>query len=48
MHDNPEYWARFAVACGSANCLHQPLGMLNSKDVEDILPKVIVRNIKKS
>jgi fructose-1-phosphate kinase PfkB-like protein len=41
--DDPEYWARFAAACGSANCIHPELGMLKAEDVDDILPEVVVK-----
>lgn len=34
--------ARLAVACGAANCIRQELGMLYRKDVEALLPRVIV------
>jgi 1-phosphofructokinase family hexose kinase len=40
--NDPEYWARFGAACGSANCLHPELGMLKAEDVKDILPEVII------
>ncbi len=40
--DTPEYWARFATACGSANCLQPQLGMLKAEDVDRILPEVVV------
>jgi 1-phosphofructokinase family hexose kinase len=43
---NPKYWARFATACGSANCLHPQLGMLKAEDVKDILPKVTIETYK--
>ena len=41
-NDELSHWARYAVACGSANCLHPALGMLRAEDVEEIIPKVTV------
>lgn len=38
-----EQTAVFAVACGSANCLTEDLGMFNRKDVEALLSKVILK-----
>lgn len=35
-----EQIASYGVACGAANCLHEELGMLKKKDVNDLLPKV--------
>ncbi|MBK9732011.1 MAG: hypothetical protein IPO83_12120 [Chitinophagaceae bacterium] len=34
--------ARFAAACGSANCIREELGLLYRKDVEALLEKVVV------
>lgn len=44
-NDDPEEWARFATACGSANCIHSELGMLSAEDVTDLLDKVKVEII---
>jgi 1-phosphofructokinase family hexose kinase len=41
-NEDPAYWAKFAAACGSANCIHPQLGMLKKADVERILNKVII------
>lgn len=43
--EEPEYWARFATACGSANCIHPQLGMLKAEDVNKVLPDVTVTKI---
>jgi len=37
---------KLAVACGAANCLREELGMFYKKDVEKLLDKVIVEDIK--
>ncbi len=41
-NEDPAYWAKFAAACGSANCLHPQLGMLKKKDVERIVNQVTI------
>ncbi len=38
--------ARLGVACGSANCVRKDLGMLNKKDVNDLLGQVSIEKIK--
>jgi tagatose 6-phosphate kinase len=40
-----EETARFAAACGSANCLREDLGLLYRKDVEELLSKVTVNSV---
>ncbi|MGY5846137.1 1-phosphofructokinase family hexose kinase [Salegentibacter sp. HM20] len=35
--------ARYAVACGAANCLHEDLGLLLQKDVMQLLPQVTLK-----
>lgn len=37
--------ARYGVACGAANCMYEPLGMLLKKDVEALLPKTIITTV---
>lgn len=44
-HEEPTRWARFAAACGSANCIHPPLGMLKQKDVKTIVHDVTLNKI---
>ncbi|HET6527376.1 MAG TPA: hexose kinase [Balneolaceae bacterium] len=39
-NEDPAYWAKYAAACGTANCVHPELGMLKSKDVDTIFEKV--------
>lgn len=49
LHDeDPRNWARYAVACGSANCIHPELGMLKTHDVEHILSNVTIEILDKS
>lgn len=43
--DPLEQRVKLAVACGSANCIHPPLGMLQKADVETIAPEVTLREI---
>ena len=38
--------ARMGVACGSANCVRQDLGMLNKQDVNDLFGQVSIAKIK--
>ena len=40
-----EETARFAAACGSANCLREDLGLLCRKDVEELLSKVKLNSV---
>ncbi|MFH5884947.1 1-phosphofructokinase family hexose kinase [Halalkalibaculum sp. DA3122] len=40
--EDPCYWARYATACGSANCIHPELGLLKAEDVNQILPDVTI------
>lgn len=44
--DVPKAWARFATACGSANCLRPDLGMLSAADVTNLLDNVNIEIIK--
>lgn len=37
--------AAYGVACGTANCLNEDLGQLLKKDVQELLPKVDVKEI---
>jgi len=39
-NNNVEYWAKYATACGSANCLNPDLGMLDQEDVLEIFKEV--------
>ena len=43
--DNVMEWARLSTACGSANCIHPKLGMLNSNKVDQIKPNVKVEQV---
>lgn len=43
----PEDIARYGVACGAANCMYEALGMLQKKDVDEIVPKVQLNQLKK-
>lgn len=45
IQDNPQSWGRYAVACGSANCIHPQLGMLKKEDVKNILEKVNINQL---
>ncbi|HLR25210.1 MAG TPA: PfkB family carbohydrate kinase [Fodinibius sp.] len=38
-------WARFATACGSANCIHPQLGMLKASIVEELIDEVKVEKL---
>lgn len=44
-YDNPEQWAKFAVACGSANCINPELGMLSAKDAARIFKEVTTTSL---
>lgn len=41
----PQKISEFATACGTANCIHQDLGMLKKEDVYALFPKVQTNNI---
>lgn len=43
---NPQEIARYGVACGTANCVNQKLGMLERKGVEQLLSKVEIKKLK--
>ncbi|MCF8714760.1 1-phosphofructokinase [Joostella atrarenae] len=40
---NIEDIAKYGVACGAANCLNEDLGILKLEDVENLLPKVKIK-----
>lgn len=42
---SPIHWAKLAAACGSANCIHPPLGMLKKEDVKAIVRDVTLSKI---
>ncbi|SMO52743.1 1-phosphofructokinase family hexose kinase [Fodinibius sediminis] len=44
-YDFPEQWAKFATACGSANCISPQLGMLAAADVHKIFEHVTVTSV---
>lgn len=44
-YEAPEQWAKFAAACGSANCMNPALGMLKKKDVEVIINQVKIKRL---
>jgi 1-phosphofructokinase family hexose kinase len=46
QYDEPNQWATYAAACGSANCIHPELGMLKAQEVEQIFEKVTLNKIK--
>lgn len=43
--NEPQQWARYATACGSANCIHPELGMLQRRDVERIFEQVTLKTV---
>jgi fructose-1-phosphate kinase PfkB-like protein len=43
-HMPPEDIARWAVACGAANCLREELGMFYREDVDNLLNEVSIKN----
>lgn len=43
--NEPEQWTRYAAACGSANCIHPELGMLQRSDVERIFEQVMLKKL---
>lgn len=45
-NDNHKHWATYAVACGSANCIHPELGMLKADDVTAFLSKITVETFE--
>ncbi|HLR31831.1 MAG TPA: PfkB family carbohydrate kinase [Fodinibius sp.] len=45
QEEDPEDWARFATACGSANCIHPQLGMLTKDIVEEVIDEVKVEKL---
>ncbi|HEX6981506.1 MAG TPA: 1-phosphofructokinase family hexose kinase [Balneolaceae bacterium] len=44
--ENPAHCAKYAAACGTANCIHPELGMLRSRDVNAIFKKVKLEEIE--
>lgn len=48
VHNNfsSEQIAAYGASCGAANCLHEELGELQKETVEELLKKVVVKNIK--
>lgn len=42
-HEYPQEWAKFAAACGSANCIYPELGMLQAEDVKRITDQVTLQ-----
>ncbi|MCW9707972.1 1-phosphofructokinase family hexose kinase [Fodinibius salsisoli] len=45
-YDKPGQWAKYAAACGSANCIHPELGMLKAEEVEQIFEQVTLNIVK--
>lgn len=44
-NDSHEYWATFATACATANCIHPQLGMLDAEDVDSFLSKITLETL---
>ncbi len=42
---NHEYWAKFATACATANCVNPQLGMLDAEDVNSFLSKITLETL---
>jgi len=39
------FWAKYAAACGTANCIHPQLGMLKKTDVDTIVNTVTLKEL---
>lgn len=40
------FWAKYAAACGAANCINPQLGMIKKEDVENMMKTVTLKELK--